>query len=127
MSNPRVRITSPATQPEIENRMKVQDNTPERMYAIQMEFSKMFCLPETSPPTPEEFPKIYHELPTLWDMIEHKVFKWWKHEDQATMMKMLNLNQQIVTGTKTYEDAEKEGGVILADRFIHSKLNTKKE
>jgi hypothetical protein len=126
MANPRVRITSPGTQPEIENRLSAQDNTPERVYTLQNEFARMFSLPETSPPTSEDFPKIYHELPTLWDMIEKKTFKWWKTEDQTTMMKMLNLHKEIVSGTKTYEDAEKEGGVVLADRFIHSKLNPKK-
>jgi hypothetical protein len=103
--------------------MSVQDNTPERIFELQAEFSKMFSLPESRVPNSEEFPRIYHELPTLWDMIEHKTFKWWRQEDQAMMMKMLNLNYEIVSGTKTYEDAEKEGGVILADRFIHSKLN----
>lgn len=100
------------------NRLSKEDNTKERMMTIQEETEKLFQHPRDRMPTQEEFPKIYNELPTLWAMITEGKFRYWIEKDQAMLRHMITLNHHVVENQMSSDDAEKNAGHYLANRFL---------
>ena len=100
------------------NRMKKEDNTEQRMSGIQEEAQRLFKHSRNRTPTQEEYPVLYQELPTLWAMIVEGKFRFWIEKDQAMLTHMITLNQQVVGKQMTNDDAEKNAGDFLANRFL---------
>lgn len=103
------------------NRSDKETNTQGRMAHIQVELDKLFGLSRGSTPLKDEYPLLYHELPTLWAMIEEGKFKYWDSRDQEMLKRMIQLRVQVIQNTITDEDAEKDMGISLAERYIYPK------
>jgi hypothetical protein len=100
------------------NRLSKEDNTKERMLSIQEETEKLFQHPPNRMPTQEEYPRLYNELPTLWAMITEGKFRYWVENDQKMLRHMITLNQKTVENQMSNDDAEKNAGELLANRFL---------
>ena len=108
------------------NRNDIETNTTDRMSLIQREVNRLFMLPKDTKPSETDFPVLHHELPTLWAMIEEKKFKYWNPKDQAMMREMIRLRLAVVQNETTNEDAEKQMGVSLAERYLYPKTGGRK-
>ena len=107
------------------NRRTQEDNTNERMLIIKTELAKLYELPRRTTPNKDDYPTLYHELPTLWAMIEEGKFQRWNPRDQAMLNEMIELRMKVLADNLTDEDAEKHMGISLADRYIYSKTGGK--
>ena len=103
------------------NRNDRETNTLSRMDTIQHELDTLFSLPRSSTPHKDDYPILHHELPTLWAMIEEKKFKFWDSRDQEMLKQMIRLRVQVLQNAMTDEDAEKDMGISLAQRYIYPK------
>jgi hypothetical protein len=100
------------------NRLSKDDNSKERMTAIQEEAERLFKHPSSRTPMSEEYPMLYKELPTLWALIEEGKFRYWVAKDQSMLRHMITLNQKVVAKQMSNDDAEKTAGDLLATRFL---------
>ena len=103
------------------NRHEQETNTLTRMDTIQAELDKLFSLPRSSTPNKDEYPTLFHELPTLWAMIEERKFKHWDPRDQGMLQQMIRLRVQVIQNAMTDADAEKDMGISLAERYLYPK------
>lgn len=103
------------------NRESQETNTEHRMAMINAEIDKLFALSRSITPLKDDFPTLYHELPTLWAMIEEKKFKYWEPRDQGMLKEMIRLRFRVVRSDISDEDAEKQMGISLAERYIYPK------
>jgi len=108
------------------NRSDRETNTVSRMDTIQLEINKLFRLPRSITPQKDEFPMLYHELPTLWAMIEEGKFKHWDNRDQSMLRQMIHLRVRVIQNAISDEDAEKDMGISLAERYIYPKTGGKR-
>ena len=103
------------------NRNDRETNTMSRMDTIQVELDKLFSLPRSSTPHEDDYPMLYHELPTLWAMIKEGKFKHWDSRDQGMLKQMIALRVRVIQNAISDEDAEKDMGISLAERYIYPK------
>lgn len=103
-----------------------EQNNEDRMLKIQSELKTLYSLHRGDRPMPDRFPTIHFELPTLWALIEEGKFRFWNEKDQAMMNEMVRLKLQVVRNEVPDEEAEKQAGLTLADRFLYSKTGDKK-
>ena len=108
------------------NRNDRETNTISRMDTIQAELDKLFSLPRRITPNKDEFPMLHHELPTLWAMIEERKFKYWDVRDQGMLRQMIRLRVQVIQNGMTDEDAEKDMGISLAERYLYPKTGSRR-
>jgi hypothetical protein len=108
------------------NREDKELNTLERMSVIKEEILRMYKLPRNVVPKKEDLPTLHHELPTLWAMIEEGKFKHWDQRDQQMLNKMMDLRVQVIRNSVSHEDAEKDMGLSLAERYIYPKTGGKR-
>jgi hypothetical protein len=101
------------------DRLTKEENTTERVSLIATECSKLFGHSKDKLPTKEEYPILYHELPTLWALIEEGKFRYWSVKEQMMLSKMIELKLNATNHLMTDEDAEKQAGLVLADRFLY--------
>lgn len=104
------------------DRQDKTDNTEERMLRINSEVSRLCQLRKGDIPKQEDFSTLYHELPTLWDMIEKGKFRFWSPKDQNMLKQMISLKMKVVKYGEDDEEAEKEAGKHLAERFLYPKI-----
>lgn len=108
------------------NRVDSTENTITRMETIQNELNTLFSLPKSSKPNKDDYPSLYHELPTLWAMIEEGKFEHWNPKDQSMLRQMIHLRVQVIKNAISDKDAEKDMGITLAERYVYSKIGGKK-
>jgi len=108
------------------DREEKEQNNEDRMLKIQDELKTLYSLHKGDKPDPERFPTLHFELPTLWALIEEGKFRFWNPKDQAMMSEMVRLKLQVVRNEVPDEEAEKQAGLTLADRFLYSKTGDKR-
>lgn len=124
MSRPRITkldksaLDGLTTQDFFPGRLDKEDNTTERITIIANETQKLFKHPKETLPKREEYPTLYHELPTLWALIEEGRFRYWNEKEQTMLKKMIELQLNVTNRQMTDADAEKQAGLVLADRFL---------
>jgi hypothetical protein len=106
------------TQDFFPGRLDKEDNTTDRISLIASETQRLFKHPRDTPPTKEAYPTLYHELPTLWALIEEGKFRYWNEKEQTMLNKMIELQLNVTSHRMTDVDAEKQAGLVLADRFL---------
>lgn len=99
------------------DREEKETNSEERMLKIQAELKTLYALHRGDKPTPERFPTLFHELPTLWALIDEGKFKYWNAKEQSLMNEMVRLKLMVVRAEVPDEEAEKQAGLSLAERF----------
>ena len=106
-------------------REEKETNSKTRMVNIQEELRKLFSVPKNEIPNKDEYPLLFYELPTLWAMIEERKFKFWEPKDQVMIMEMIRLKLEVLNNSKSEEDAEKDMGINLAERYLYPKVGRK--
>ena len=124
MSRPKITTLDKAaldgltTQDFFPGRLDKEDNTTDRISLIASETKRLFKHSRESPPTKEAYPTLYHELPTLWALIEEGKFRYWNEKEQSMLNKMIELQLNVTSRHMSDADAEKQAGLVLADRFL---------
>lgn len=124
MSRPKITTLDKAaldgltTQDFFPGRLDKEENTTDRISLIASETQRLFKHSRDTPPTKEAYPTLYHELPTLWALIEEGKFRYWNEREQTMLNKMIELQLNVTTRHMTDVDAEKQAGLVLADRFL---------
>jgi len=110
-------------EPNIPGRQLHHDNTLERMTKLKDEATSLFNRPNNYVPIKEDYPMLYHEIPTLWAMIEEKKFSHTNINDQRMLLLMIQKTCAIVCGEITMQERDKELGDKLAQRYVYPLLN----
>jgi len=125
MSRPKITTLDKAaldgltTQDFFPGRLDKEDNTSQRIAIINEEARRLFKHPKERIPKREEYPTLYHELPTLWALIEEGKFRYWNEREQMMLSKMIELQLNVTNHRMSDADAEKQAGLVLADRFLY--------
>lgn len=110
-------------EPNIPGRHLKDKNSEERMSLIREECEIFFQKPPSYRAVKEDFPTLYHELPTLWTMIDEGKFNHRDNDTRKFLRKMIDNTTKVTRGEMTKDESDKELGEMLAQKFLYPLLN----